>query len=349
MGWKTIPPFIADQIIPQLRISIIVAARNEEKVIGRLLKSLTEQTYPSELYEIIVVDDHSTDATAKIVQHFSKVRLIQLEENNLNSYKKKAIETGIAGATGDWIVTTDADCVAPPNWLLTIASFKEKINAVFIAAPVVMETNRTILQNFQALDFLTMQGITAASVQYKFHTMCNGANLSFEKKVFDEVGGFTNIDHISSGDDMFLMHKIAQIHPSRVSYLHSKDALINTEPQVTWNDFFQQRIRWASKATHYKDINIFVVLVLVYVLNLFLFFIFLVGFWQQKFWIYFVFGATTKAIIEWLLVHPVAKFYGKQHLIKFLFLYQPLHIIYVLLAGWLGTFGNFEWKGRTVK
>src|SRR4030095_15486302 len=95
----------------------------------------------------------------------------------------------------------------PATWLKTIASFYEEKDPAFIAAPVVLQNNSSVLQIFQALDFLVLQGITGGSVHKKIHSMCNGANLVYEKKAFVEVGGFSGIDNIASGDDMLLMNK----------------------------------------------------------------------------------------------------------------------------------------------
>ncbi len=333
----------------EITISVIVAARNEEKRIANLLSSLISQSYPSSLFEIIVVNDHSTDFTEKIVQQFSTVKLISLNEPVLNSYKKKAIEVGIAAATGNLIVTIDADCIAPINWLKTIYAFKKQTNSVFIAAPVAIEANNSFLQTFQSLDFMVLQGITAASVRLKFHNMCNGANLAYDKSVFYEVDGFFGIDHISSGDDMLLMQKIATKYPNQIQYLHSKDAIVTTSPVKKWKEFFQQRIRWASKATQYRDKNIFFVLVLVYLLNLSLFIALIMGFWMQLFWFIFLFACIVKGIIEYLFVYPVATFFSRKNWMNLLLIYQPAHILYTLITGWLGAFGKFEWKGRSVK
>src|SRR5204863_4470616 len=112
-------------------------------------KALQEQSYPKELFEVIVVNDHSTDATSAVVQQFTTVKLIQLKEDSINSYKKKAIETGIAAASGELVVTTDADCLPSREWLKTIAAFKEERGSVFIAAPVVIDCNSSVLQVFQ--------------------------------------------------------------------------------------------------------------------------------------------------------------------------------------------------------
>ena len=348
-GWLELKPFSQTDLESSIKITVLIPARNEEENIGKLLSSLEKQTYPSHLFEVIVVDDHSTDNTAAVVNGYAFVKLIKLGLDNINSYKKKAIETGIAVASGDLIVTTDADCIVPANWLKTIASFKEKTNTVFIAAPVVLENESNLLQTFQALDFLVLQGITAASVQKRFHNMCNGANLAYEKKVFFEVNGFTGIDHIASGDDMLLMQKIAQRFPGKVSYLLSKDVIVTTQPAKTWKEFFSQRIRWASKATYYNDIKIFSTLFLVYFFNCALLALFISGFWMYFLWLGLVGILILKTIIELTFIYPVAKFYNKQNLIKWFPFFQPIHILYTVIAGWLGVFGSFEWKGRRVK
>jgi cellulose synthase/poly-beta-1,6-N-acetylglucosamine synthase-like glycosyltransferase len=348
-GWLELKPFSQTGQGATIKISVIIPARNEEENIGKLLSSIEKQTYPKHHLEIIVVDDHSTDNTATVVNSFPFAKLIKLEFDNINSYKKKAIEKGIAAASGDLIVTTDADCIVQENWLKIIAAFKEKTNAVFIAAPVVMEYRSTLLQTFQALDFLVLQGITAASVQKRIHNMCNGANLAYERKAFFEVNGFTGIDHIASGDDMLLMQKIAQLFPSKISYLLSKDAIVTTQAAKTWKEFFSQRIRWASKATNYNDIKIFCVLFLVYFFNCTLLALFITGFWIPLLWLGLGGILVLKTIIELIFLYPVARFYNKRKLLSLFPFFQPLHIVYTVIAGWLGVFGRFEWKGRRVK
>lgn len=348
-GWGELEIFLPGEKEPGLKISVIIAARNEEENIGKLLESISSQTYPKELFETIVVDDHSTDDTVGIASKFSFVKLVRLQFDNINSYKKKAIESGIAAASGDLIVITDADCTVEPDWLKTIAGFKERSNAVFIAAPVIIQTRPTLLQTFQSIDFMVLQGITAASVQKRIHNMCNGANLAYERKAFFQVNGFSGIDHIASGDDMLLMQKIADRFRGRTAYLLSKKAIVVTQPANTWKEFFNQRIRWASKATNYNDIKIFSALFLVYFFNCALLALLVAGFWMHYMWIGFFGILFAKIVVEMLFIYPVAKFYGQERLLKLFPLYQPLHIVYTVIAGWLGTFGSFEWKGRRVK
>ncbi len=348
LAWRSVPVFIPAPPA-RLKVSVIIPARNEEKNIGSLLTSLQKQTYLKELFEVIVVDDHSTDNTAMVVQQYAGVRLLQLKEEGINSYKKKAIETGIAASAGDWIVTTDADCIVHPEWLQTIASYQQKTNAVLIAAPVDLNCNSSLLQIFQATDFMILQAITGASVHKKIHSMGNGANLAYEKKAFNEVSGFSAIDHIASGDDMLLMHKIWKKYPGNIAYLKSKEAIVSTEPMKTWKEFFNQRIRWASKANKYDDKKITAVLLLVYLFNLSFLSLIIAGFLCYTWWLWLAAMWAAKTIVEWPLVYSAAVFFNKQKLLKYFFFLQPLHILYTIAAGFLGLFGKYEWKGRKVK
>ena len=351
-AWRQVPSYIGDPVSGQTNATIIIPARNEEKNIGALLDSLEKQSYPHHLTEIIVVDDHSTDNTAAIVRNHHSVILISLKDEVINSYKKKAIETAIAISTGDLIITTDADCTMGPDWLQTIVSFKEKNNSAFIAAPVAFTDDagkNKLLYYFQVLDFLVLQGITGASVYKKMLSMCNGANLAYEKKIFNEVNGFRDIDHIASGDDMLLMYKIKRLHSERVHYLKSEKAIVKTVAAGNWKEFLNQRIRWASKASKYDDKKIFWILLLVYLFNLSFLVLFIAGFINHNYWLYLIYSWIAKTIVEFPFVKSVAAFFRRESLMIYFFFFQPLHILYTIAAGWLGQFIKYEWKGRKVK
>jgi biofilm PGA synthesis N-glycosyltransferase PgaC len=349
-NWKSIRPCNVPSQFSFIKISVIIPARNEEKNIGALLSALEAQIYPKEYLEVIVVDDHSEDNTAAIVKQYRWVRLIPLQEDHINSYKKKAIETGIAAATGELIVTTDADCIPAREWLPAIAAFKEKNQSVFIAAPVnlIGENSISVLSFFQQLDFMVLQGITGASVYKNIHSMCNGANLAYERKIFYEVNGFSGIDNIASGDDMLLMHKIWKQYPGSVHYLKSSDAIVTTHTEKTWSSFFNQRIRWASKATSYDDKRIIAVLLLVYLFNLSFLGLFIAGFWSSCYWIWLLGLWAAKTIIEFPFVYTLAEFFGKKNLLPWFLFFQPIHIVYTIISGLFGQFGRYEWKGRKV-
>ena len=348
LAWRSIPEYKISTASPTIKISVIIAARNEEENIGQLLTTLQNQTYSSSLFEIIVVDDHSTDRTANMVRLYPAVKLIELKSDSINSYKKKAIETGIAAATGELIVTTDADCIPPPDWLKLIAAYKEEKKSVFIAAPVSINCVTYIPEIFQAMDFMVLQGITGAAVFKKNMSMCNGANLAYEKNAFYTVDGFKGVDHIASGDDMLLMHKIVKQHPDKVHYLKSKEAIVVTQPMKTWKEFINQRIRWASKATYYEDKRILFVLLLVYLFNLSFLALLIAGFFNYYYWLYLGGLWLAKTIIEFPFFISLSNFFNKQWALKLFFLFQPLHILYTIISGFFGQFGKYEWKGRKV-
>lgn len=353
---KLKPFTIAASFQPQTTFSVIIPARNEENNIGNCIQSILQQKYPSSLFEIIIIDDHSTDNTSKVVQQFqqqySNIRLIKLADEldgkALNSYKKKAIEKAIGYSNGDWIITTDADCIVKENWLASFAALIQEQQPVFIAAPVVFTNDGTVLSTFQYIDFISLQGITAASVSAGFHSMCNGANLAYKKDAFYEVNGFRGIETIASGDDMLLMNKIKQRFPSKIAFLFSKDAVVTTNPMPDWKSFFNQRIRWASKADQFKDKSIFWVLVLVYLYNVVLFIMPLLAIFYPPLIVYWLVFIGCKTLVELSFALPVGKFFG-QSFIWWFPLLQPLHIAYTVIAGWLGKFGKYQWKGRKVK
>ncbi len=354
-GWRSIPEYISPGKKPTTGVSVLIPARNEEENIISCLESVCDQQYPSELLQIITIDDCSTDKTWDLIQGFhcekitNSTRLADVNDIEFSAHKKRAIETGITMSANNVIVTTDADCKHPPTWLKTISSFYEEKTPVFIAAPVALENDSSLLQIFQALDFLVLQGITGASVHKKIHSMCNGANLLYEKNAFNEVGGFSGIDDIASGDDMLLMHKIRSKYPGKVHYLKSKQAIVTSLPMQTWKDFFNQRIRWSSKARFYDDKGIFWVLLLVYLFNLSFLTLLVAGFWLHVLWMYAGILWVAKTIVEFPFVYSVARFFDRTPLLKYFFFFQPLHIAYTIMAGFLGQFGKYEWKGRKVR
>jgi cellulose synthase/poly-beta-1,6-N-acetylglucosamine synthase-like glycosyltransferase len=348
-GWKSLPDFFPSNSLSGLKVSVIIPARNEEQNMGSLLSALQRQTYSKDLVEIIVVDDHSNDKTVEVVGQFPGVRLLQLKDDNINSYKKKALETGIAAATGSLIVTTDADCLPTEDWIATLVSFQDKTASTFIVAPVVLDENGGMLQLFQAMDFMILQGITASSVHLNMHAMCNGANLAYDRSAFLAVKGFEGIDGIASGDDMLLMHKMKTAFPGKIGYLKSEPAIVRTKPMTTWSAFFNQRIRWASKARHYQDKSIFWALLLVYLFNFSFLLLLIAGFRNHLYWMAFMLLLFAKATVELPFFNSVKKFYRKSWGSVQFFLFQPVHIAYTILSGIFGQLGRYEWKGRSVK
>jgi len=349
--WNELQDYKAPAQTPPVFVSVIVAARNEENTLPLLLKDLSEQTFPQHLFEVIVVDDYSTDNTAAIASKFKaqNIRIIFPDAPPETSSKKAAIASGIKKAKGELMLITDADCRVSKEWLQIMASFCKERSAAFVAAPVAFTHDNSLLQIFQVLDFITLQGITAASVNANVHTMCNGANLAYTKAAFKEVDGFAGIGKVATGDDMLLMHKIWKKHPRSVFYLKNKEIIVTSEPMKTWKSFLTQRRRWASKTLVYDDWRIILVLSFVLLFNVLPFVLVVAALFNKTYWAVFVFFFLAKTVIEWPFVSSVAAFFGEQKLMRYFFFVQPIHVFYTVFVGLLSQAGKYEWKGRRTR
>jgi cellulose synthase/poly-beta-1,6-N-acetylglucosamine synthase-like glycosyltransferase len=333
---------------PSINTSVIIPARNEAANIIPCLQALHQQALPP--MEIIVVDDHSTDNTAELARNnASLIRMQDQPSPSTIAFKKMALATGIHQAQGDMILTTDADCMAPDQWTRIMAARLSETNAVMVAGPVRMLPGKSFLSKFQSMDFAILQGITAASVHAGFHDMSSGANLGYLKSAFTTVGGFKGIDDIATGDDMLLMQKFSERFPGRISYAFSPKAIVDTQPEPGWKAFLQQRIRWASKATRYRDKKIFYILLLVYLLNFSLLLLLLMAFISPTHAFVCLIAFALKTVAEWGLVKRIFTFFGLQQLLPLFPIAQPAHVIYTVLSGSFGQIGTVEWKGRKVK
>ena len=265
------------------------------------------------------------------------------------AFKKQAIATGISQASGALILTTDADCIVANTWVSTMVNTLQSQRAYMVTGPVKMMPGNPFLSMFQSLDFAILQGITAASIGSGMHDMSSGANLAYVKSFYHEVGGFNGIDDIASGDDMLLMQKFSAQYPGRIGYAFSTDALVSTKTEPTWTLFLQQRIRWASKATRYKDPVLFRILLLVYVVNLWIIALLVMGIWSHRAFIFGLILMILKLIIEWRFVQRVLQFFSLSSLMRWFPIAQPLHILYTVVSGFFGQAGGYRWKGRNVK
>lgn len=347
-AWKQVPVFrIPPGSQPSARVSVIVAARNEERNIARCVDSLLQQDYPAALYEIIVVDDQSTDNTSSILKRYNNDRLRALSvPAGEKGGKKAALSLGVSAAAGDLILATDADCKHPQAWIRTMEAFFQQESPAFIAAPVLVRTDHSPIGIFQSLDFMSLQGITAASVHRGFLQMSNGANLAFTSKAFHAVGGYRGVDHLASGDDMLLMQKIADQFPGRTRYCLSPDTIVETNPVESVRDFLRQRIRWASKARTYSDSRMVSVLMLVYLVNLCLLIGGIQAIVRPEWWLPWLILLIVKTLFEAIFLWPVTNFFGSSRLMAWFFPAQPFHILYTVVAGFFGQVKTYRWKGR---
>jgi cellulose synthase/poly-beta-1,6-N-acetylglucosamine synthase-like glycosyltransferase len=357
-AWRQLPNWeVPDNFQPNTLISIIIPARDEAENIEACLQSILAQNYPTNLFEVIVLDDHSTDATPELVRNIGnqRVRLIQLADviqaNETQSFKKKALEVGINAAKGNLIVTTDADCLVQPNWLALIASFYEEKQYQFIAAPVNFYDEQSTFERFQSLDFMGMMGIAGAGVQSQWMRMCNGANLAYEKSLFQSVGGFDGIVELASGDDMLLMQKIAQRSPEKIGYLKSKSATTFTKAKPTLSSFIQQRLRWATKSNSYPEVWMTVALAIVFLFCCQIPLSFLLGMvWHSELLIVGIILLVGKAIADYFLLSEMATFFQRRDLMRSFVPSFFLHLLYII---GIGTAANlkkeYTWKGRKVQ
>jgi len=352
-GWAALP-FFSRKGTPKTKVSVLIAARNEAANIGRTLSDILAQDFPRELLEIIVVDDHSTDDTAAVVRSFAEqgVKLLKLDASEpLNSYKKKAISLAIQMATGEFIVTTDADCRMEKGWLATVITYAEERGAVLVSSPVLYSRQKGFFEELQTLEFLYLIGLGAAGIGKKHASTCNGANLAYRRDVFYELGGFNGIDHLASGDDELFLHKVAGRYPDRIGFCKSRDAIVYTDAKRTLRGFISQRRRWASKSTHYKNKGIVALGLAIWTFNLLLLFSGLAslffdvsGYLVGGFLIAIIFKLTA----EMCFLYPLCRFANRVDLLVYLPILTILHIVYMVYIGIAGNLGKYQWKGRRV-
>lgn len=352
-GWSSLPVF-SRKGTPKARVSVLIAARNEGANIGRTLSDILAQDFPKALLEVIVVDDHSTDDTAAVVRSFADrgVKLLKLNESEpLNSYKKKAISLAIGQATGDFIVTTDADCRMERDWLATVITFAEENGLVLVSSPVVYSEQKGFFEELQTLEFLYLIGLGAAGIGKKHASTCNGANLAYRRDVFYELGGFSGIDHLASGDDELFLHKVAEKYPNRIGFCKSRSATVYTDAKRTLRGFINQRRRWASKSTHYKNKGIVALGLAIWTFNLLLLvaglasLVLAVGGYLAG---SLLVATALKLAVEAFFLYPICRFANRTDLLVYLPILTVVHVAYMVYIGIAGNLGKYQWKGRRV-
>ncbi|MBE8713533.1 glycosyltransferase family 2 protein [Sphingobacterium hungaricum] len=350
-GWSSIPSFSSSATV-RTKVSVLIAARNEEENIARTLDCVLNQDFPKELLEIIVVDDHSTDSTASIIASYAPqgVKLIKLNEGDkLNSYKKLAISRAIELAQGEIIVTTDADCRMGKNWLKTVVSYFEKNDNYLVSSPVIYDEEINFFERLQTLEFLYLIGLGAAGIGNGNPTTCNGANLAYRRDIFYEMGGFKNIDNLASGDDELFLHKVAAQYASKIGFCKSKEAVVYTDAKPNLKSFINQRKRWASKSTKYKDKKVVALGICIWGFNLALL-IGLVLFFSLLPGIYWpiIFAIVLKIAVEFLFIKPLCNFANRKELLLYLPALSIAHSFYLVYIGIAGNIGKYDWKDRKV-
>ncbi|GAA3929305.1 glycosyltransferase [Hymenobacter algoricola] len=353
-AWLRLPAAGPDYNVPPatgLQLSVLIAARNEARNLPALLQDLHRQRLPAAQFEVLVIDDHSADDTAAVVQDWARrvkypLRLISLADlPGAQTGKKAAIGTGLGAAGAAWVVCTDADCRVGPDWMMAHAALAAAPEVQFVSGPVLL-TGRGWLAELQGVELAALVGVGAAGIGLGRPTMCNGANLGYRKAAFAAVRGFAGNEHVPSGDDEFLLHKIHAAYPGGIRFLRDASALVRTAAQPTLGTLLSQRVRWASKWQHYQQPAPRQLAVLVLLANVTL----LAGLILSSLWpalMPWVLAAWTVKLGAdvWFLL-PVLGFMGRRRWLAWLPLLQLAYAPYALATGLLGLRGGYEWKGR---
>ena len=351
-GWNTVNRPQIKQTVFSTRVTVLIAARNEEEKIHLTIEDLLAQDYPKDLTEIIIVDDHSTDRTSAVISSYTDrgVQLLQLNiDKPLNSYKKKAIAEAIKLSKGDFMVATDADCRMGSKWLSTIVGYYETEKPVMISSPVSYFEEKSFFERLQALEFYSLIGTGAAFISNGHASTCNGANLAYRKDIFYEVGGFSGINDLASGDDELLLQKVAQRFPGKIGFLKHVDAIVFTHAKPNLKEFFIQRRRWASKSVKYKDKKVVALVVCLWLFNVSLVVNTGLGFYDSFFFKLVGLQLLLKFLFELVYLLPICHFFNRKKLMPLLIVSIPLYIMYYVYIGMIGNKGKYMWKGRMVR
>lgn len=315
------------------KFTIVVVFRNENHHLPKLLKSLQKINYPKDAFDILLIDDGSTHKVDLSMDDLP-ISFIQNKRFS-NSPKKDAITLAVQKANNEWLVVTDADCEVPNLWLSKLNDFIQTNKATqMVCGSVYITAKKSFLSHFQGWDFMSLQAVTVGSFGLKRPFMCNGANMAFTKTIFKQVDGYEGNNHIASGDDVFLLQKIAKDHPLKVNYLLDKNFKVKTQPVKNWKSLINQHIRWGSKAKAYasfwgKYLSIIVVIIS---------WSFVTAFFIGNYYFFIA-----KILIDAMFLLYISKKATRKY--KYLFfslLFYPLFIIVVILKG---IFIKPSWKG----
>ncbi len=329
-------------LTPKTNFTIIVPFRNEAENLPILLTSLEKMNYPSGLFEVILVDDAS-DFRMQILE--CRFQITMIDNIRISkSPKKDAITTAMQKVKSEWVITTDADCVVPQNWLLSLDNYIQTHYVSMIAGAVNYAVDNSFLHHFQQLDIASLQGATIGSFGISKGFMCNGANLAYTKSLFQKLNRFESNNTIASGDDVFLLQKAIGQFPEQVHYLKSDDCIVITKPLNDWKSLFYQRVRWASKTTAYQSTFGKMLGLIVFGGNLgLLFVVWSLLFGVGNFYILY-FLVLSKISIDFVLINKTNRFL-KNKTTSYLaaaLLYPFFNVVVACYA----LFGKYEWKGR---
>ncbi len=334
-------------------VTIIVPARNEEQNISRCLDSLLAQDYPQNKYSVIVVDDCSTDSTRTIVEKYSrnhpgKVSFIEVSQRDPSiSPKINALNRGIAASSSEIIVTTDADCIASINWISSmVAHFEQGVGIV--TGLTTYESSKNISKMFhgiQFLDFISYTSVGAGTIGMGKVNTCNGSNMAFYRKAFDEIHGFSSLAHLNTGDDSLLAQKIVQTKNWKIKFAIDPFSYVSTSAVDTWKDFFHQRMRWAGQTTEYPGATLFFMIpTFIMYMILFVTIPMTIVSWSIIPWL----TLGVKFSMDYFIMKKFCRITHTEYALRYFIPTAIIHIPVILFSVFGGFFGQFTWKERTI-
>lgn len=354
--WNRIDDVQIDEDFSPL-ISVIIVARNEAERVGSCLRSIIQNDYPIDKYEIILVDDHSDDDTLSIalslgIQNLQVIRLSDQEvfNDHIRSYKKMAQKRAADSARGEFLLFTDADVIVPKLWIRQMTTYVKNGNLMMATGTVRYDIHANdLLAVFQALDVAGTMIMTQAGIQSKMWHLANGANMIVDKNVYLNTQNDLRHD-LASGDDVFLIQAIAGINASTVGFVKSMDACVTTYPEKSVEALMEQRIRWGTKTGAYNNFILKSKISLVYFFQLILLTILLYGvFGNGTFLEIFFLCLMLKVGIDVLVLNRARKDFQLPIPLFYLPIVSVLHWFYLIILGTLSlTRKKYNWKGRRV-
>lgn len=329
---------------PVIPVSVVVPLRNEKENIAGLLTSLSEQDYPADSFEIIMVDDHSDDGTPGVLKNIVNGKISVIEMTG-GTGKKAALAEGIRHAKNQSIIVTDADCRFGRGWLSAMSGYFTIYNCRVLIGPVVCEEGTGLFHKMQSLEFLSLVGVTAGAAGLNNPIMGNGANLMFQKDIFLDYRNRMEQETVS-GDDVFFIHWAKKKYPGKVHYLLSRQAIALTPPRGRLMDFIDQRLRWASKSRHYRDISILCTAAIVYFFCTLLVILLLGTVIYKNLFFTALFMFLSKSLADMIFLTDVTGKFRQRSLLKVFLPVQIIYPFYIFIIGTFGQFIKFRWKGR---
>jgi cellulose synthase/poly-beta-1,6-N-acetylglucosamine synthase-like glycosyltransferase len=330
-------------------VSVVIAARNEGANIHRCITSVLAGDYLN--YELLVVDDSSTDSTVDIVQSLvdekstlgPSLTLIRGEFRPLGSGKVNAIRRGINASSGEIIVTLDADCVVKRGWLRSMVACMEK-DVGFVAGPVAYRSRRTVFRRLEALEFMSLIGVGAGAIGLGLPLICNSANAAYRRELYGRMQESASLDDFAAADEMLMLY----VHNSseyRVIFCPSAEALVETEGALSVAHFVTQRMRWVSIVRH-LPIGRRLALIPVYLFFLLTVLGLVGGVWSPTWGGVAVAALGVKGLADYQVLSPICRHFGRAFLLQSLPLAELLYLPYVLVIAPAGMLWQPVWKGR---